>query len=353
MHPLLLSVIVPVYNAARFLPQCLDSLLGQTYMNLEIICVDDGSTDDSLAVLKEYAAKDERIKVMHQENAGVSAARNRGLALATGELITFVDADDWLEPDAYESTTNYMQGGINLVCFGTKVESCPEGAYKTALKRHLKLKSTGKSALTSRLQAALGGEIWNKIFRRSIIELYAIRFPEALPYGEDKVFYFCYAAVASEVFCTSKKLLHYRVHETSAMAGFTQKRNQGEMAGRVFDLIRQFYEHHNIAEESMQPVLSLLYEEYLVYALAGMNETEKSKAYAEALQRGVIKNSRRPEIFALRQQFMPAWEKRFHYFSQNRECFGIIGKTLISITYETNRRVYRILGRTVCIVPEL
>lgn len=95
---------MPVYNVARFLPRCLGSLIGQTYKELEIICVNDGSCDGSAAILDQYAAKDARIKVIHQENSGVSAARNRGIEAATGELITFVDADDWLEPDAYEKT---------------------------------------------------------------------------------------------------------------------------------------------------------------------------------------------------------------------------------------------------------
>ena len=102
MNRPVISIIVPVYNVAPFLSRCLDSLVGQTYENLEIICVDDGSTDGSAAILDACAAKDSRIKVIHQENAGVSVARNRGLDAATGEFVTFVDADDWLEPDADE-----------------------------------------------------------------------------------------------------------------------------------------------------------------------------------------------------------------------------------------------------------
>ena len=100
-----ISVIVPVYNVEQYLPQCLDSIINQTYKNLEIICVDDGSPDNSGKILDEYAKKDKRIKVIHQENQGVSVARNTGLDNATGKYIGFVDPDDWIEADYYETLT--------------------------------------------------------------------------------------------------------------------------------------------------------------------------------------------------------------------------------------------------------
>ena len=98
----LISVIVPIYNCARYLPQCIESILAQTYTNLEIILVDDGSTDNSRKICNDYAAMDLRIKVIHQANAGVSVARNIGLKWARGEYIGFVDADDYIAKDMYE-----------------------------------------------------------------------------------------------------------------------------------------------------------------------------------------------------------------------------------------------------------
>ena len=98
----LVSIVVPVYNTAVYLPCCLGSLLRQTYSRLEIICVDDGSTDDSWRILQEYSAIDTRIKIFHQPNAGVSVARNKALAHATGEWLAFIDSDDWLDTDAME-----------------------------------------------------------------------------------------------------------------------------------------------------------------------------------------------------------------------------------------------------------
>ena len=96
-----ISVIVPVYKVEPYLRKCLDSIINQTYRNLQIILVDDGSPDNCGAICDEYASKDSRIEVIHEENGGVSAARNAGLKLAAGDYIGWVDSDDWIEPDMY------------------------------------------------------------------------------------------------------------------------------------------------------------------------------------------------------------------------------------------------------------
>ena len=99
----LVSVIVAVYNIEEYLPRCVDSILAQTYRNLEIILVDDGSKDQSGSICDSYAEKDRRIKVIHKKNGGLSDARNAGMDAATGEYIGFVDGDDWIEPDMYRA----------------------------------------------------------------------------------------------------------------------------------------------------------------------------------------------------------------------------------------------------------
>ncbi len=97
-----ISVIIPVYNTEKELPKCLKSICDQTYKDLEIICIDDGSTDGSSQVLDEFSMKDNRIKVVHQKNGGESNARNTGLKMASGEYIAFCDCDDWIDTDMYE-----------------------------------------------------------------------------------------------------------------------------------------------------------------------------------------------------------------------------------------------------------
>lgn len=105
----LLSIIVPVYNVEQYLPRCIDSILEQTFQDFELILVDDGSKDKSGEICDEYAKKDNRIIVIHQENKGVNAARNAGLDIATGSYITFVDSDDWIQPDSYCKSIGLME----------------------------------------------------------------------------------------------------------------------------------------------------------------------------------------------------------------------------------------------------
>ena len=115
----LISVIVPVYNVEPYLRKCLDSIVNQTYKNLDIILVDDGSTDNSGAICDEYTQKDDRIIVIHQANAGQSAARNAALDTMRGEYVMFVDSDDWLEIEACEtSLASIIDHHADIVCFG-------------------------------------------------------------------------------------------------------------------------------------------------------------------------------------------------------------------------------------------
>ena len=115
----LLSVIIPVYNVEDYVARCVDSVLNQTYGNLEVILVDDGAKDSSGDICDTLALKDSRVRVIHKENGGLSSARNVGLDMATGEYITFVDSDDWLEADGYEHLMELMERyQVKLVCGG-------------------------------------------------------------------------------------------------------------------------------------------------------------------------------------------------------------------------------------------
>ena len=118
MNSPLVSVIVPVYNVAPYLEQCLDSIVNQTYRNLEIILVDDGSTDESGAICDRYAEQDSRIQVVHKENGGQSSARNVALDMMTGEWVLFVDSDDWIELNTLELLFEQKDERADLVEFG-------------------------------------------------------------------------------------------------------------------------------------------------------------------------------------------------------------------------------------------
>ena len=136
-----ISVLVAIYNVEKFLSQCINSILAQTYTNLEIILVDDGSTDTSGEICDKYATKDSRIKVIHKKNGGLVSARNAGLDAASGKYIGFVDGDDWIEPQTYQTALELLQQHqVDLVKWGKNkvvqhqitpiVLSCQAGVYR-------------------------------------------------------------------------------------------------------------------------------------------------------------------------------------------------------------------------------
>lgn len=186
-----ISIIIPVYNVEKFLKQSVESAINQTYKNLEIILVDDGAKDSSGKMCDEYKKKDERIKVVHKENGGLSTARNAGLDVATGKYIMFLDADDFFEPNSCEVLYNeiekleadYVIGNyIHVTYDGIKWENplFNNDSFK------LSLQDFAKSFFV------MNSVVWNKIFRRDFIEKYNLRFiPKAI--AEDAIFStFCY-----------------------------------------------------------------------------------------------------------------------------------------------------------------
>ena len=122
-----ISIILPVYNTKEYLDQCISSVLNQTYTNIELICVDDGSSDGSEKIVDKYASHDSRVIVVHQKNAGEGAARNAGLRLATGDVWGFIDCDDWLELDMYETLLNAMKEHKADISVGSWFEEFPDG----------------------------------------------------------------------------------------------------------------------------------------------------------------------------------------------------------------------------------
>ena len=184
----LLSVIVPVYNVAPYLEQCLDSILSQSYTALEVIVVDDGSTDGSGAICDTYAERDARICLIHQANAGLSAARNAAMDVMHGDFFVCVDSDDWLPEDALEQPMNVLSANplIDILELGYTEINCRTGAERLVLAAGRELSS--QEALQS-LAALSGvtGMAWGKIFRTATMGV--LRFPVGRPY-EDTPFIF-------------------------------------------------------------------------------------------------------------------------------------------------------------------
>lgn len=203
------SIIVPVYNTERFLPQCLDSILAQTYSDWECLLIDDGSTDNSGKICDEYSVKDGRFRVYHEENHGVSTARNIGLANAGGEWLAFADADDWLLPDAlsylYNEAITYDVDIVTanaLRCENgkqTPVLKITDCVYDKAVVTHLKHHA-----------------LWGQMLRKAIIDEAHIRFVDGLSYSEDWVFLTTFSLRARRCRFADKPVYCYRIHKDSA-----------------------------------------------------------------------------------------------------------------------------------------
>ena len=171
----LLSVIIPVYHVENYIRQCLDSVLAQTYTNMEIIIVDDGGKDGSLAICQEYACKDERIRIISQENGGLSKARNVGVKHSTANYVTFIDSDDFIHPKMFETMMKLIQEkAVDIVsCSSTRKEIDPElGSGDITTFEHDTLVAMG---LRDQYVSA-----WGKIYKRHVLE--------AAPFPDGRVF---------------------------------------------------------------------------------------------------------------------------------------------------------------------
>lgn len=219
-----ITVIVPVYNAEPYLPQCIESILRQTYPNLQIILVDDGSTDGSGMICDKYAGMDGRIEVYHTENRGLVAARKLGIRCSTGKYVGFVDADDYIDPEMYElllkdiieSRADFVHTGYiqeteneneNYCYFEEEVLNLPDVEERE--------KALVKYVLQAEKERYISYSIWSKLFDRKLIEKCYLQLPDRQQYGED-LLCLCLCILESRHIKLSKRTLyHYKLQKKS------------------------------------------------------------------------------------------------------------------------------------------
>ncbi len=201
-----ISVIIPVYNVEKYLPKCLDSVISQTYKQLEIIIVDDGSTDNSGIICDEYALRDNRIIVFHQVNGGLSAARNTGLDIAKGEYVMFVDSDDYVEPTFCEKPLRIaIREQVDIVSFGYfQIGKQSTIVNKTNKPRIVRSSEAIKISIT--LDDVIHGYVWNKLYNRNLFD--EIRFPIGRTFEDQGVNYLLYNS-ANFIYISDVVLYHY------------------------------------------------------------------------------------------------------------------------------------------------
>ncbi len=204
----MISVIVPIYNSELYIKRCLDSIVNQTYKTLEIILVNDGSSDDSLIICQQYQEMDSRIKLITQENGGQSKARNTGLQSATGKYIGFVDCDDWIEPDMYE----YLMTLIKM--YETDIAVCDYIRHKTvmSIKQPTELiKKYNKYDLLKEFYRVDGGKssfaVWNRLYKKEVVD--GVFFCEGMINEDVDYMYSIYNKIDSAVFSNQIKYNYY------------------------------------------------------------------------------------------------------------------------------------------------
>ena len=234
-----ISVIVPVYNVEKYLSQCLESIINQTFSDIEIICVNDGSTDNSRQILEEYKLKDSRIIIEDKANGGLSSARNTGLKAAKGRVISFVDSDDWIAPDMLEKLYN------DMVFYNTDISICAvhlydeisktvdddDGYYnlskfnRTFDNRAFSYRDT-KPFLTDICVMA-----WNKLYRKSLIDKVNAKFPDGLIF-EDGPFFYDLFFNTDRVSVVRDFLYYYRINRKGSIV-----QNGGENLFDIIDIV--------------------------------------------------------------------------------------------------------------------
>ena len=212
-----ISIIVPVYNVERYIRQCILSVTNQSFEEWELILVDDGSLDSSGVICEEYAKVDSRIRVLHKPNGGVSSARNAGLNIARGEIITFIDSDDWVEPIYCATIVNNISEADILIY--SEVWHYVDGSIVTyssgACERHgnMEVQREIFHIQKNKMKYEGFGYLWNKAFRRNIIRDNYVRFNEGLSIGEDEVFCLAYALHVKSLKTINVPLYHYEFRE--------------------------------------------------------------------------------------------------------------------------------------------
>ncbi len=246
------SIIVPVYNAERFIKRCVDSLLSQSHTALEVLLVDDGSTDKSLALCRAQAAVDPRVKVLSQKNAGPSAARNRGLEAATGDHLMFVDADDFASPDLVAellAAAEAAGAGLAVCAYVSHLfaggKQAATGAFPLkggtlTVADFMSLATLdADDAQAVRGRAHIAGNIWGRLYSRKVVTDAGLRFNTDLMRYEDIQFNVSYLSRAEKIAIVDKGLYHYCVFTDHASLSDRMTKKNFAMALASYEAIRR------------------------------------------------------------------------------------------------------------------
>ena len=280
------SVVIPIYNVAPYLRQCLDSVAEQTLNDIEIICVDDGSTDESPNILREYEEKDKRFYVVRQQNGGPGKARNTGFDLATGKYLIFLDSDDWFEKKMLEEMTDEAEKSKAdiVICraegFDTNTK-CSLPSDWMLKKEFLPNSVFTPQEIGDHLFQFTYGWPWDKLYRREFIKKKGLLFP-ALPNSEYLVFVFQSLAAADKMVVMDQMFVH---HRTSRMSSVSNSRHRDP--GASYSAVKEL--KAGLVKEGTYKIYEKSYlnwaMDFLVWNAANMGDGKAQRYYLRQLKR--------------------------------------------------------------------
>lgn len=256
---MMISVIIPIYNAEKYLHRCISSTLAARTDSIEIILINDGSTDNSFEIINQYAAKDSRIIAIHQSNSGVSKARNTGIENSSGKWIYFLDSDDWIEPDYLLNFIKNVEG-FDLVIQGF-TKDYENTSEKKDITFHPKqnLQNYEVIEMLQHRKDAHNGYLWHRLFKRSIIEENHIRFTEGCNFAEDGLFFLQYMKFVGKTNVLNTLGHHYTICQTSLTSRKYDTRFYLNMAGMYCDALTNIHGNRTYRLFSQRYVWQLLF----------------------------------------------------------------------------------------------
>ena len=292
----LISVIVPVYNIENYIAQTVQSILAQTYPHLEILLIDDGSVDKSGEICDAFAKQDERVRVIHKTNGGVSRARNEGLRLAKGEWIAFADGDDILHPTMYEKLAAQMQTGADISFCRFRRTYADGSALDFHEKRlgalaqtpwdiSLIVKDNHFTLKDKFFVNNIYGSVWRSLFKREWIEKYALRFFEDVSIKEDRLFMLAYLTHCERAGMVDEYLYDYRTERTGS--ALTVLANESDKLYRIGQENMRYFkaivaQNAHYTEQEKQTLI--FYEEYEIWFNLVSNILRYSPSYRKAFK---------------------------------------------------------------------
>lgn len=346
-----ISIVIPVYNSAHYLEKCLNSVIMQTYSNLQIICVDDNSTDNSWEILIHYASRDTRINIFRKKNEGVSEARNFGLKQADGEYLMFVDSDDWIDEKTCELVIDTIQKtNADIVMWSYVRELLGESRPKNIMEQdriyeggevqeelYRRMYGIVREELAAPENADALCTVWGKLYRRNIIEKNRVRFFDIRKIGnyEDGLFNLDVFRYANRVVFLNQNLYHYRRDNVSSItneynAEIKNKKNV------LFDYLEQCIQKENLEEEYVQALNNRI---VLSLIELGINEMGKQCSWVNKVKgiNEIITSSRyRTAIKTFEYVYLPIHWKLFFKLADVKCAVGIYG--LLWIIQKIRRR---------------